>query len=512
MKLVSLSLPINTATGAVESINFALAREGETLQRSLPSDHPNFARAEALVEDFKAGSVGVGDLAEALLALTDLVGAVASKIETVSGILHGRMTIENGKVFVDGDAIDLALENYILRMLQADGTPKDRANWTAFANFVEKLYSNVSPFVREQLFGWFQYENMHNEGFTLTPEGDIIGYKGCQGSLDAAESIRTGTAVVNGVRHSGHIPNPLGAVVEMPRSQVEDDPTVGCAPGLHVGTYAYASSWSRGVLLKVKFSPADVVSVPTECNAQKIRTCRYTVLEVIEGPDNGLIYDARPTYAPEAPVDEAALAVLEDAAVSGKPVTFEYKSYPRSVTVQEVYEANGRTYALVDDNGQTKTFIVNRMSNVAGTDTPTPEGKGTAADLLRVDVLEAAIKAGEAVAFTYKDRDRVVVPLEVGEKNGTYHLLALAGEKHRSFKVRKMDNVRFASHQSLVQDDVPAPEAPAGEAPKAEEPKVEAAPGLDPLIKTGLSWLADTILPLVDDILARAEEDGDEDR
>jgi hypothetical protein len=45
-------------------------------------------------------------------------------------------------------------------------------------------------------------------------------------------------------------------------------------------------------VVKVKINPRDVVSVPRDCDFQKLRTCRYEVLAEIDNPDyRALSYD-----------------------------------------------------------------------------------------------------------------------------------------------------------------------------------------------------------------------------
>jgi hypothetical protein len=53
---------------------------------------------------------------------------------------------------------------------------------------------------------------------------------------------------------------------------------VACSAGLHVGTYDYALRFTRFVI-EVLVDPRDVVSVPTDCNDQKMRTCKYLVMD-----------------------------------------------------------------------------------------------------------------------------------------------------------------------------------------------------------------------------------------
>jgi hypothetical protein len=66
----------------------------------------------------------------------------------------------------------------------------------------------------------------------------------------------------------------------MPRDRVTFDPNNGCSFGLHVGTFSYANSYGSTVL-EVHVNPRDVVSVPTDCQDQKMRTCRYEVVQVV---------------------------------------------------------------------------------------------------------------------------------------------------------------------------------------------------------------------------------------
>lgn len=283
MRLLSLNeTTTDRGKGLETSISIMLQKGGKLQTFIVVSDHPAWDQIRTAIQSYKDGTLTNEKLAETLSSTVDLEEKVASKLVTVANILDGRMTLTNGKVMIDHEPIDGVLEAHILRLLKEDGTPKDNANWIAFARFVENLYGNVSSFVREQLFGWLNYENLNGHGFTLTSDGCFIGYKGCVKSDGSVVSVRSGHAVVDGVHMNGQIPNKPGSVIEMPRSEVQDDPSVGCASGLHVGTKDYATQWAQGVLLLVKVNPRDVVSVPTECRAQKIRTCRYTVLEATE--------------------------------------------------------------------------------------------------------------------------------------------------------------------------------------------------------------------------------------
>jgi hypothetical protein len=96
------------------------------------------------------------------------------------------------------------------------------------------------------------------------------------------KSDHAGHGFSDGVEYkSANIPNNIGSIVEMPRSEVRDDPHQDCSVGLHVATLNFAKGYmGGGKLLKLVVNPRDVVSVPHR-DAAKVRVCRYRVLEEV---------------------------------------------------------------------------------------------------------------------------------------------------------------------------------------------------------------------------------------
>lgn len=230
------------------------------------SGHPNFDAIIAALVTNEADN-------EELVDLFDVSRAVAAKFENLSD----RVQVGNGRVLFDGAEIDNSLTKQIVRFLE-----EDVDDFQPLVNFMEKVMDNPQEHSREQLFDWLD----HHE-FTITNSGDIVGYKGVASDGNGSyRSISSGseTVYVNGEPNTGQIPNPVGAVVNMDRGLVQHDPSVGCHRGLHVGTYDYAQSFSRGTVLEVHVNPRDVVSVPTDCSWAKVRTCRYKVVDVIDAP------------------------------------------------------------------------------------------------------------------------------------------------------------------------------------------------------------------------------------
>jgi hypothetical protein len=81
-------------------------------------------------------------------------------------------------------------------------------------------------------------------------------------------------------KYTGKFLNTIDAVLEMPRNKVDDDKNVGCSYGFHAGTIEYAKQFSGGCghIMLVEINPSDVVSIPTDCEFQKLRTCKYKVV------------------------------------------------------------------------------------------------------------------------------------------------------------------------------------------------------------------------------------------
>lgn len=198
--------------------------------------------------------------------LHDAVTTVATKFQR----LTRQITVRNRCLYFDGDPIDNSLTKQIVRFME-EGLAFD-----PLVLFMDNLYSNPIKHSRDQAFDWLNARN-----FTITNDGMIVGYKGVTGSYEndgVPHSSRSGHAFVNGEEINGYVPNPIGATVEMPRSEVMHDPAASCHAGLHVGTFSYAQSWAKPTTIEVLVNPADIVSVPTDAGGEKIRVCRYVVL------------------------------------------------------------------------------------------------------------------------------------------------------------------------------------------------------------------------------------------
>lgn len=245
-----------TLVSTEDGANISVFVPGENPQVA-HSSHPNF---DSILNGVFANDPSVIDLFD--LALT-----AANRFDRLSD----RVTTANGRLYLDGVEVNNALATQVVRFIK-DGVE----DWKPLVKFFENVQANPNEHSREQLFTW-----LNNRDFTINQDGLIVGYKGvCSDGKGGYQSSSSGKAIVNGEVKTGKIPNPLGAIIEMPRDEVQWDPSVGCHSGLHVGSYDYAKSFAP-ILMEVHVNPRDVVSVPTDSSWAKVRCCRYRVIKVI---------------------------------------------------------------------------------------------------------------------------------------------------------------------------------------------------------------------------------------
>lgn len=228
------------------------------------SDHPRW-------DDILNG-VLAGD--ESVVDLFDPAKAVAQRFESITE----RVSVAGSTIYFDGDPVDNSLTKQVVRFLD-EGVEDFRP----LVNFFEKVVQNPEQHSREQLYDWVSRHDV-----TVNPDGDLVLYKGVQKTqrlgvdqINVYQSGHSGTAIVDGKTYVGKIPQWVGAVVEMPRSEVHHDPTNGCSTGLHASSSAQlAASYSgQGTILEVVVNPRDVVSVPHD-GYNKVRVNRYRVVGV----------------------------------------------------------------------------------------------------------------------------------------------------------------------------------------------------------------------------------------
>jgi hypothetical protein len=190
-------------------------------------------------------------------ALKELVSVKKAMVS----FTNDKVKIVNNQVLFNGAPIHNYLSDKILSFIEK-GLPHE-----SLIKFLERLMANPSRRAVNELYLFLSHKNL-----PITDSGTFLAYK----------SVRPDYTD----HHTGKFSNALGSVLEMPRNAVCDNAGQGCSDGFHAGSLQYASSFGGygSVLLIVEIDPADVVSIPSDSDCQKLRTCKYKVVSLYAGP------------------------------------------------------------------------------------------------------------------------------------------------------------------------------------------------------------------------------------
>ncbi|CAH9014150.1 putative rIIB [Vibrio phage 249E41-1] len=250
---------LSTESGVTSSIHYAeydytvtkkqitVMKDGDS--RSVIRGYPRFKEIkESLVKE---------DFSEEVLSE---VWELLNLPKYIAKFTEGQLTVdhEKGKVWYGTFEIKNSLSDQLIKMLNQGKDVK------GFVRFTEKLLSNSKKDIVEELYGFMVHNNI-----TIDADGDIIAYKGVRGNYKD--------------RWTNTIDNSVGATPSMPASDVEHNPSKGCGPGLHGGSFEYANNWAgpEGRVVVLKIHPCNVHSVPWDCDSQKMRTSGYKVLSEV---------------------------------------------------------------------------------------------------------------------------------------------------------------------------------------------------------------------------------------
>jgi hypothetical protein len=193
---------------------------------------------------------------------------------------YEQIEVKDGNVYVSGEPISNLVASRILDFL-AEGV-----DCVPIFKFITKLNLNPSSRAVNELYTFLEHKFL-----PVTDNGNFLAYK----------ALRSDFTDV----HSGKFDNNVGNVLEMPRNKVDDNKEAGCSYGFHAGTLEYARGFRpcNGKLVVVEINPADVVSIPTDCECQKLRTCKYMVHSEYEVPLEDLTYESRYSTDDDEDVD-----------------------------------------------------------------------------------------------------------------------------------------------------------------------------------------------------------------
>ena len=190
-----------------------------------------------------------------LLEIVDVEKAVAA-------FSDGLIEIKNGQVTYEGEAVHGSISKRIIEFM-SKGLP-----FQPLINFLNNVMQNPSMQSQKELYDFLEHEHL-----PVTEDGHFLAYKAVRADyMD---------------KYKGIFDNHVGKVCEMTRSKVDDDRGRGCSNGLHAGALNYVAGYGSleagDRIVIVKINPKDVVSVPSDCNCEKLRTCRYEVVGEYQG-------------------------------------------------------------------------------------------------------------------------------------------------------------------------------------------------------------------------------------
>ena len=215
---------------------------------------------------------------------------VASAIKEAS---NGKVAVVNGSIYFDGREIINPLTDRILRFVK-EGLP-----FEPMIEFLKNLLANPSRTAIQEL-----YLFLDNNSLPITADGCFLAYRKVDNEYMSFHNNPDGTKNRNMV----------GDVCEMVRNEVDDIRDNVCSNGLHFCSLSYIPSYygGEGRVMIVKINPADVVSIPSDYNNAKGRTCKYEVIAEHTDPNKEYkdMYDAAVVsadgseYVPDGDNDE----------------------------------------------------------------------------------------------------------------------------------------------------------------------------------------------------------------
>jgi hypothetical protein len=224
--------------GIIVGKNFITAMVNGSTQ-TINEQHPNYTTIREAVK----------------LKDMDTVERLINISNSVANYATGKVRVDAGRVFYGTMEVHGTVVDRILDMIREgfDAAP--------MLAFLDNLMRNSSKRAVDELYLFLEQTSL-----PITEDGCFLAYKKVdENYLDF---------------YTGKMDNSIGKVLEMARNTVDDNRDRTCSEGLHFCSLTYLPHYhgGRGRVMIVKINPADVVSIPSDYNNAKGRTCRYEVI------------------------------------------------------------------------------------------------------------------------------------------------------------------------------------------------------------------------------------------
>jgi hypothetical protein len=225
----------------IQGTNIIIALDGSS--HTVTTSHISY---DKIKEAIKANDVA---------AIRDLINPK----QVVINYASGNVEIKGSEFLWKGKPMHNALSTKMIEMLK-EGFPID-----PLVAFMHNLDKNPSKRAVDELYGFLE-----KSALPITPDGYFLAYKKVREDyMDC---------------HSGTISNHVGATPSMERNEVDDNKDRTCSSGLHFCSQEYLKNFGGARTMILKINPADVVSIPSDYNDSKGRTCRYEVIGELDAP------------------------------------------------------------------------------------------------------------------------------------------------------------------------------------------------------------------------------------
>lgn len=238
----------------MSEVSFIFTDESITVSFPVEKDGETEYQTKSVVKDSKEYDEVISAIRE------ERYGDIPNLISPAQRVIEfseGNIDVRDGVVFINNEEVPSELSARIIKFADQD------LPYMPLVKFFENLSKNPSYRSVQQTFKFLEANH-----YPLTPDGCFVAYK------KVREDFLDG--------YSKKFDNSPGKVVSMPRNKVDEDPDRTCSYGLHVASYQYAHGYSGQVMVEVKVNPKDVVAVPSDYSAAKMRVCEYIVLGVAE--------------------------------------------------------------------------------------------------------------------------------------------------------------------------------------------------------------------------------------